>query len=260
MSNAKDHRIRPLRKWGQNFLRNASAAEKIADAVEPSHHELVVEIGPGEGFLTRRLTARGYRVRAIEIDPRLATRLRGELPEVEVIEADATTSDLPDDPWVAVGNLPYNVATPIIRRVIAHPACRRAVFMVQKEVADKLVASPGSDDYGYLTLVTRIYARPSIVLRLGPGSFRPRPKVESAVVAFEVAPPDLPVDERTLLDLLSALFRMRRKTILNNLAGFRSADRATAASWLAAAGIDAAIRSERLELADFIRLADIVDR
>lgn len=259
MSGAPERSPRPLRKWGQNFLRNATAAEKIADAVDPGPGDLVVEIGPGDGMLTRRLVARGYRVRAIEIDPRLASRLREELHDVEVIEDDATTAPLPDQPWVAVGNLPYNVATPIMRRVVASPGCRRAVFMVQNEVANRLMAEPGTPDYGYLTLVTRLYAQPRVLTRLGPGSFRPRPKVDSAVVVFEIHPPDLPVDEADLLSLLSVAFRMRRKTLLNNLAGYRGATRDAAAEWIADAHLEPRIRAERLGLDDFIRLAVVID-
>lgn len=259
MSGAPEHSHRPLRKWGQNFLRNATAAEKIADAVDPGPGDLVVEIGPGDGALTRRFVARGYRVRAIEIDPSLARRLREEFPDVDVIEDDATTAPLPDEPWVAVGNLPYNVATPIVRRVVASTGCLRAVFMVQNEVANRLMAEPGSPDYGYLTLVTRLYAQPRVLTRLGPGSFRPRPKVQSAVVVFEVHPPQLPVDEGDLLSLLSVAFRMRRKTLLNNLAGYRGANRETATRWIERANLDPGIRAERLALDDFIRLAVVID-
>src|SRR5437763_9812917 len=165
-------RMKPKKKWGQNFLRNAGAVARIVGAVEPQPDELILEIGPGEGVLTEKLAELPNELMAIEIDPELAERLRRRFAErVDVRNDDAVEAPLPPRPFRAVGNLPYNVATPIVRRVIAGENWRRAVFMLQKEVADRLVASPRGDAYGYLTLYTQLFARARILMTLEPGSF-----------------------------------------------------------------------------------------
>jgi len=247
---------RPKKKWGQNFLRNRSAVRRIVAAIEPEPGETILEIGPGEGVLTEELMALGHPVRAIEIDPDLARKLRARFGDrLELTLGDATEVELPDTPLRAVGNLPYNVANPIIRRVVAHPACRRAVFMVQKEVADRIVAKPGDDAYGYFTLLVSLYADARLLLTLDPGSFHPRPKVRSAVVVFDPVRRELASDRDALIALLSASFRMRRKTLVNNLIGFRSLDRAGALAAMERAGIDAGARADELALEDFDRLA-----
>src|SRR5713226_9019594 len=177
---------RPKKKWGQNFLRNRGAVERIVAAVEPQADEVIVEIGPGEGVLTEELAALPNEVTAIEIDLELAARLRTRFGErVEVRSEDALEASLPERPYRAVGNLPYNVGTPILRRVVADPNCRRAVFMLQKEVADRIVAKAGDDAYGFLTLFVQLYAKSHILMTLGPGSFHPPPKVRSAVVVLD---------------------------------------------------------------------------
>src|SRR5687767_11028727 len=172
----------PKKKWGQNFLRNPGAVRRIVEALEPGPEELILEIGPGEGVLTRELTRLPNEVAAIEIDPELAERLQSEFGDrLHLIHADATVAELPARSYRAVGNLPYNVATPIIRRILMSSRWQRAVFMVQKEVADRFTANPSDEAYGYLTLLTQLYARTHRLLTLEPGSFFPRPKVRSAV-------------------------------------------------------------------------------
>ena len=156
---------RPKKKWGQNFLRNRGAVERIVAAIEPEPDELIVEIGPGEGVLTERLIAFPNDILAIEIDPELADRLHTRFgSRVEVVHGDALEFPLPTRPWRAVGNLPYNVATPILRRVVASEHWRRAVFMLQKEVADRLVAVPSTESYGFLTLYVQLYARARVLM------------------------------------------------------------------------------------------------
>jgi 16S rRNA (adenine1518-N6/adenine1519-N6)-dimethyltransferase len=253
-------RHRPQKKWGQNFLRNAAAAEKIVAAVDPAPGELILEIGPGEGVLTRRLAELPNRILAIEVDPALAERLSTDLSgsEVAIRNADALEAELPDEPFRAVGNLPYNVGTPIMRRLIASPHCRRAVFMLQKEVADRIVASPGTEDYGFLTLYVQLYASAGILMVLGPGSFHPRPKVRSAVVSLDPRDPQVHHHREELLALISASFRMRRKTLANNLTGFRNLTKSEAEAALDAAKLPGDIRAEQLSLADFDRLGGAI--
>ena len=242
---------RPKKQWGQNFLRNQGAVGRIVEAVEPQPDELIVEIGPGEGVLTERLAEFPNELTVIEIDPELADQLRARFGErVEVVNDDATEAPLPARPYRAVGNLPYNVGTPILRRVIASGNWRRAVFMLQKEVADRLVARPRDEAYGYLTLYTQLFARARILMTLEPGSFYPRPKVRSAVVVLD--PDHKPFATEALIELISAAFRMRRKKLVNNLT---SVDRAALLGAMERAGIDANARAEELSLEDFAKLA-----
>ena len=241
---------RPKKQWGQNFLRNRGAVGRIVEAVEPQPDELIVEIGPGEGVLTERLVEFPNELMAIEIDPELAEKLRSRFGDrVNVINDDATETPLPPRPYRAVGNLPYNVGTPILRRVIASTNWRRAVFMLQKEVADRLVAKPRDEAYGYLTLYTQLFARARILMTLEPGSFHPRPKVRSAVVVLE--PDRKPFASDALIDLISAAFRMRRKKLVNNLTNMPREELLAA---MERAGIDANARAEELSLEEFARL------
>jgi 16S rRNA (adenine1518-N6/adenine1519-N6)-dimethyltransferase len=245
--------MRPKKKWGQNFLRNKGAAEKIVAAVEAQPDELVLEIGPGEGALTQLLVdLYPGRVTAIEIDPDLAAALRTRFGSaLEVIEGDALTVPLPTRPFRAVGNLPYNVGTPILRRVIADPNIRRAVFMLQKEVADRLVAKPSTSAYGYLTLYTQVFAAARVLMTLEAGSFFPAPKVRSAVVALNPESRSLACERCRLLELLRTAFRMRRKKIVNNLSEVRGPSRDAIKNALEEAGVREDARAEALSLTEF---------
>jgi 16S rRNA (adenine1518-N6/adenine1519-N6)-dimethyltransferase len=247
---------KPKKHWGQNFLRNRGAVGRIVEAIEPQPDELVLEIGPGEGVLTEMLAELPNDLEAIEIDPELAERLRSRFgTRVTIRHEDAVDALLPTRPFRAVGNLPYNVGTPILRRVIANPHCRRAVFMLQKEVADRVVAKPGSDPYGYLTLYVAMFATARILMTLDPRSFYPPPKVRSAVVVLDPIAPPYTSDRDTLLDLISHSFRMRRKKLVNNLINWRNATRDDVERAMAEAGIDRGVRAETLGLADFDKLA-----
>lgn len=245
----------PKKKWGQHFLRNHAAVEKIAAAVEPREDEIILEIGPGEGVLTGDLIALGRPVVALEIDPELAGKLQQRFGDrIEIRNEDAVDAELPDRPYRAVGNLPYNAGTPILRRVIADPNCRRAVFMLQKEVADRLVAGPDTDPYGFLSLYRQLYSSAKILLKLGPKSFHPRPKVDSAVVVLDPKPRDYESDPQTLHDLVSASFRMRRKKLVNNLIGWQGRTREEIVEAMVAAGINPDARAETMDLQAFDRL------
>lgn len=245
--------MRPKKKWGQNFLRNRGAVDKIVAAIEAQPGEAVVEIGPGEGVLTAKLAELPNDVIAIEIDPDLAARLRARYGDrVEVRNEDALDAALPDRPYRAVGNLPYNAGTPILRRVIADPHCRRAVFMLQKEVAQRLTAKPRDEQYGFLTLFTAMFATARVLMTLGPKSFYPAPKVDSAVVVLDPHPPHYSSDRDKLIGLVSASFRMRRKKLINNLTDLPR-DKVLRA--MSAAQIDEGARAEEMTLEQFDALA-----
>jgi len=166
----------------------------------------------------------------------------------EIRNEDALEAAFPAVPVRAVGNLPYNVGTPILRRVIADPHCRRAVFMLQKEVADRLVAKPRGEQYGYLTLYTQLYASARILMTLEPRSFYPPPKVRSAVVVLDPVQPEIECDREELLRLISASFRMRRKKLTNNLTDW---PREAVLAAMQGAGIDENARAEELGLEQF---------
>jgi 16S rRNA (adenine1518-N6/adenine1519-N6)-dimethyltransferase len=253
-----ENALKPKKKWGQNFLRNRGAVEKIVAAVEPAPDDIVLEVGPGEGVLTEKLVELGNRTIAIEIDPDLARRLRAKFGErLELREEDAVDAPLPDAPYRAVGNLPYNVGTPILRRVIADPNCRRAVFMLQKEVAERVTAKPGTEAYGYLTLYVQAFASARTLMTLDPRSFYPPPKVRSAVVVLDPRDPGLTSDREPLLNLISTAFRMRRKKLVNNLIGWHELTREQVLAAMERAGVDTDARAETLSLAEFDRLLSV---
>ncbi len=185
---------------------------------------MVVEIGPGKGALTPYLLARSGRVVAIEIDPVLVQYLRAKFrdePKLTLVEADILKADLTQWGRVTVtGNLPYYITSPILEKTLAlGPKLAHAVFLVQKEVAQRLIANPGTRDYGYLSVQTQLASTPELVFTVPASAFRPPPKVDSAVVSFQPRP-DFPVsDRKRFLDFVALCFRQKRKTMRNNLVG-----------------------------------------
>jgi 16S rRNA (adenine1518-N6/adenine1519-N6)-dimethyltransferase len=209
------------RKLGQHFLASESILNRIADAVCPAREPLVIEIGPGRGALTGKLLERADHVVAIEVDGELAGFLRSRFAAapLEVVHADVLTVDLAH--WGRVplaGNLPYYITSPILEKAVrANPP--RAVFLMQKEVADRLTARPGTRDYGYLTVQTAAFAHARALFDVKPGAFRPPPKVDSTVVLLE--PRDSGIASReAFLEFAGRCFRQKRRTLRNNLAEF----------------------------------------
>jgi 16S rRNA (adenine1518-N6/adenine1519-N6)-dimethyltransferase len=258
----------PVRKrWGQHFLVNPATADRIADAARLGASDTVIEVGPGEGALTRPLLARAGRLLAIEIDPMRAEALAAELgsERVKVVGGDALSKGfgewLEDAGWkppaVLAANLPYNVATPILLAAIEEPAAiSRAVATVQKEVAQRFAARPGSDAYGYLSVRAGAVAQARVLFDIPAGAFRPRPKVVSSVL--ELVPRARPLDpelRERAVGLASLAFRFRRKTLANALSG--AAPRAFWEEALEQLGKDRRARAEELSLEDFLALAGL---
>ena len=256
------------RALGQHFLRDAGIARDIVDLVAPSAHDLVVEIGPGEGALTSELARRAGRVLALEVDPELAARLRARpWPSVEVLDADARTWDYgtlarPEGGRVlVVGNLPYSVGKPILEALVrARTAIDEMALMLQREVAERLAASPGSKVYGGLSVLTQLYCDVRLAFRVPPGAFRPPPKVESAVVHLSVLPgPRIPLrDERRFHTVVRAAFGQRRKMLANSLAAGLGVGLARAREAATAAGIDPRRRAETLTIDEFGALSSLL--
>ena len=212
------------RRLGQHFLIRQSILERIAAAACPENTPTVIEIGPGKGALTAHLAEAAERVIAIEVDSVLVQYLRSKFrgqPRIEIIEGDILKSDFTKWGSVAVaGNLPYYITSPIIDKVIhAGGFWRRAVFLVQKEVADRLTASPGTRDFGFLSVQTQFFANVEILFTVPPSAFRPPPKVDSAVVRLTPKDELLTTDPEAFLQFASRCFHQKRKTIRNNLLG-----------------------------------------
>jgi 16S rRNA (adenine1518-N6/adenine1519-N6)-dimethyltransferase len=260
---------RPRKRYGQHFLETAWV-DKLIDALGTDPADVFLEIGPGRGALTRPLAVRVARVIAIEIDRDLAAALPARVaPNVQVLQADFLEVDLArvlaaePAPVRVVGNLPYNVSSPILFRLLDAAASgvkiRDATVMLQKEVADRLVAAPGTSDYGALAIQVALLARVERLLSLPPGAFRPPPKVRSAVVRLAFHPPSVDVGSRDVFEkLVRGMFLQRRKTVLNALKPVASALSASAETLLQRARIDPGRRPETLTVDDFARLSQAV--
>lgn len=253
------------KKLGQHHLASGALCAPLVAFLRPDG-EQVVEIGPGGGVLTGELlTAGAARVVGWEIDLAWAVELRRRLAaerRLAVVVADALDLDWPSlaaqGPVLAAGNLPYNVATPILERLLPHHAAvPRAAFLVQKEVGERLVARPGDAAYGSLSVLVAAYAEARLLGRVPKGAFRPPPKVDGAFVGLALRPPPLPDAEMPdFLATVRAAFAKRRKTLRNSLAaawGRDEAERALAA-FLPAHGLPPTARAERLGLAELVAL------
>jgi len=255
-----------LKRLGQHFLNDSEALRDIADALRVGKEDLVVEIGPGRGALTELILARAGHVIAVELDRELAARLRkshdGD-PRLTVIEADileVSFRDIVTGPFAVVGNVPYYITTPILFHVLQAPLPTRAVFLVQKEVAERIVAPPGSREYGALSVNVQAIARPEIVRDVPASAFSPPPKVDSCVVRITPLEKTLvPVEDlQEFRVFVQAVFGMRRKQLGNVLRSVRRISLEDASRILVEQGIDPQARPETLapaQLAALMRAA-----
>lgn len=251
------------RHLGQHFLTDPDILGRIADALGASPGDRVLEIGPGRGALTRVLLARGLQVAAIERDPDLIPVLRASLPALTLIEADALEADWhalagarAGGAWRVIGNIPYNITSPLIDKALEPPRPACIVYLVQREVADRLAAAPGTPAYGALTVGVRAVAAVERLFTVPAGAFHPRPRVDSAVVRITpLARPLVPDAEvQGFRRLVTGLFGARRKQLVRALrtAIGLSAEQALAAA--AAVGANPTTRAETLEPAGFVAL------
>jgi len=245
-------------RLGQNFLIDVQAAQRIVAALGDVADRTVVEIGPGRGAITNALAARAGHVLAIELDRDLAAELRGRFApdrvaviEQDVLEFDFAAASAQAGGQLRVGgNLPYYITSPILLHLArSHAALESAVLMVQREVADRVTASPGSRDYGLLSATVQMYGPVEQLFTLPPSAFSPPPKVHSTVFRWRFSPrfAELGVEETGFQRFLRQVFAQKRKTLANNLrvAGVTQADASAA---LAQAGIDSRARAEALSL------------
>jgi 16S rRNA (adenine1518-N6/adenine1519-N6)-dimethyltransferase len=263
--------VRARKRFGQHFLEPAWV-DKVVRAIDPKAGDTFLEIGPGTGALTRPLAARAKAVTAYEIDRDLAADLRAAaIPNVTVVEGDVLETAggrsplVPESPSPlsvrVAGNLPYYVASPILFRLAELHAqglpIEDATLMLQREVAERLIAKPGIKEYGVLSVLLQHVASAELLLKLPAGAFRPAPKVLSALVRLRFHAPDPPVaDLATFAALVQAVFTRRRKTLANALQAYRGREPIAISAALTTVGVDGRRRPETLTVAEFARLAD----
>jgi len=247
------HGLRPKKEWGQNFLGDPSILEALAALAQVGRGDTVVELGAGLGHFTRALLGTGARVVAVERDRELAPILRDELPQVEVVEADAKSFDLRavagEGKVVVCGNLPYHLTSPILFHLLEQRVLvRRAVLLLQREVAERIAAQPGGREYGILSVLVQHAADARIGLEVGRHAFTPPPEVDSSALVLEfLEKPRAEVrDEARFRLMVKTAFAQRRKTLWNALAPLEGGREA-----LERAGIDPKRRAETLSVAEF---------
>jgi 16S rRNA (adenine1518-N6/adenine1519-N6)-dimethyltransferase len=257
--------IRAKKRYGQHFLQPAWA-DKLVAAIEPGPDDTFLEIGPGPGALTLRLAPRVASLTAIELDPEMVALLQPKVPSnVTLVRSDFLEFDFaslpPERRFRVAGNLPYNVSSPILFSLLA--AHRRlntlvdATLMLQREVAERVHAQPGTRDYGVLSIFVQLHADVRPLLSLPPGAFRPAPKVHSTVLRLRFRPPAVAVqDEAAFETMVRTMFMQRRKTLLNALRPFAAARGEDVRLALTSAAIDPARRPETLQLTELARLAE----
>jgi 16S rRNA (adenine1518-N6/adenine1519-N6)-dimethyltransferase len=272
--------VSTAQRLGQHFLTDPELLRRIADALDPTRQDVVIEIGPGRGSLTAELAARVGLVIAIERDRRLAHRLREsgiekrETENVVVVVGDALELDwhtlagsgtFPDSPFTfpalfpevkVVGNIPYSITSPLIEKALTPPLPERIVFLVQREVAERVAAAPGGKAYGALSVGVQAVCRAELLFRIPAGAFRPPPKVESALLRLTplAAPLIAPEEGPALRRFVTACFSRRRKQLRNVLMAAAGRSAAEVSAGLAALGLDPAARPETLPPAEFVRL------
>lgn len=274
----REHSVSAKKSLGQNFIIEPKIIQRIADAAECDKQDLILEIGPGLGSLTQKLAEQAGQVVTVEIDKTLLPALAESLApydNIQLINADAMQTDFaallaphlsrPDlhEGFMAVANLPYYITTPLIMRFLeSDTPWRRLVFMVQKEMAERMQAAPGGKDYGALSLAVQYRAKASIAFKVPATVFLPRPKVDSAVIVLDrlSAPPVGVQDETLLFEIIRAGFNQRRKTIANSLSRVLKLDKDLIGMALNEAQINPTRRAETLTLAEFAEVANALAR
>lgn len=271
--------IKPKKSLGQNFITNRSVLLQAVQALDLAQDDIVIEIGPGLGALTRELCMAAKNVIAVEIDKRMVNiiqQLLGEYSNLEIINKDILKTDIngiinkyklqqgsEDIKVKVVGNLPYYITTPIIMGLLEKQLpISQMVFMMQKEVAQRIVSEPGIKDYGVLSVMVQYYAIPSIITFIGPENFVPRPSVESALLKLVMRDkPEIDIaSERIYFDVVKAAFNQRRKTLLNALSNSPkiSVGRQQIENMLSDMDMSEKVRGENLSPHDFAKLSNAI--
>ncbi len=253
---------KPRKRFGQHFLHDPRVITRILTALDPRKDDRIVEIGPGRGALTAPLLARITQLDVVEIDRDVVAPLQaacGDAPGLRIHLADALDFDFaslarPGEKLRLVGNLPYNISTPLLFHLLTQAkVVRDMLFMLQKEVVDRMAAGPGEDDYGRLSVALAARAEVVHLFDVGPGAFNPPPQVDSAVVRLVPRPPAFEIADTTLFDrVVTAAFGQRRKQLGNSLRSLADADT------IRAAGLEPRARAEEIAAEGFARLANLL--
>lgn len=252
--------VSPKKSLGQHFLRDPNILRRIANALEAETGDTILEIGPGPGGLTAQLYDGPGRLIAIEKDAELIPELRRRFPDMDLVEGDALDVDwhalTGTGPVRIAGNIPYNITSPLLEQALRPPRPRCIVFLVQKEVADRVAAPPGGGDYGALTVGIQSVARVERLFKVSAGAFHPPPKVDSAVLRLRPLEQPLIADDLVLpfRRFVVGLFGFRRKQLARGLRELTDADPATVGGWLERAGITPTARPQELAPPQFVRL------
>jgi len=261
MAAMKQASHRPRKRFGQNFLQDPGIIQRLARAIDPRPDEHLVEIGPGRGALTEPLAASGCRLDVIELDRDLVAGLlaafcrnpRFKLHNADALRFDFRTLAAAEERLRVVGNLPYNISTPLIFHLLAQAGCIRDMhFMLQLEVVERLAAAPGGKHWGRLGIMAQYHCDVEKLFEVPPAAFHPRPQVQSAIVRLtpRATLPWPPCDEARLRQLVQAAFAQRRKTLRNNLKGLIDTET------LERLGIDPGCRAETLAIGQFIEITN----
>jgi 16S rRNA (adenine1518-N6/adenine1519-N6)-dimethyltransferase len=261
VSNKPGHQAR--KRFGQNFLHDPGVIERIVRSIHPKPDDAIVEIGPGLGAITEEILAVNPALQVVELDRDLIPVLRTKFfnyPDFRIHEADALKFDFSQlvhdgKPLRIIGNLPYNISTPLIFHLLAHAGVVQDMhFMLQKEVVQRMAAVPGDNNYGRLGIMTQYFCKVQPLFEVGPGAFRPAPKVDSAIVRLvpHKTLPHAAKDLSTLQAVVRTAFNARRKTLRKALAGMASVEQ------LQSLEINDNLRPENLSLADYVRIADLI--
>ena len=266
----RDSQLRYKHGLGQNFIYDEALLEELVRLSGVGPEDDVLEIGPGSGSMTKYLCQAAHHVLSLELDERLLPMIRAFLapyPNFELHQGDAMTVNLPQltaglrQPFSVVANIPYYITTPLMNLLLGSGLpLKRLALMVQKEVADKILASPGQEAYGPLAVRCQYYCEPALAMEVPAACFTPVPKVDSAFVLMPLR--DRPLvdvaDEKTFFRVAGAAFAMRRKTMVNNLCSAFRLEREAACEALEACGLDPRVRGERLSLDEFARLSNLL--
>lgn len=252
---------RPRKRFGQHFLHDPAIIARIVAVIAPRPEQHMVEIGPGQAALTEPLLQHLPAMDVVELDRDLIADLRRRFPQLRIHEQDALKFDFaalapPGERLRVVGNLPYNISTPLLFHLLEQAdQIEDMVFMLQKEVVDRMVAKPGNKDYGRLAVMLQTYCEVSHEFDVGPGAFNPPPKVDSSIVSlFPRRQPLFQGDARLFSRLVAQAFAQRRKTLRNNL------KKLLTEAQIVSLGIDPGCRADTLPLSDFVALAELLGR
>ncbi|MEE9449057.1 MAG: 16S rRNA (adenine(1518)-N(6)/adenine(1519)-N(6))-dimethyltransferase RsmA [Ignavibacteriaceae bacterium] len=253
--------VKPLKRFGQNYLKDTNILKKIVDEVNPKRGDNILEIGPGRGALTKELLKRIDQITAVEIDKRVIEDLTEKFPQLKIVEGDFLSLDLNEftdenkKKLRIAGNIPYNLTSPILFKLIEkNELVNDAILMVQYEVAKRMTAQKGTKDYGILAMLINYFTETKICFKVSPNVFYPKPKVFSAVVHIIFKKPDFTKEEQKFfIKIVKAAFGKRRKTLKNSLSNsiFKEFD-------FSDSGIDLSLRAEQLDVKDFVTLTNFV--